>query len=177
MINYKVTENTKELSEILKLQAENLQNNLTEEIKKEQGFVTVQHDMNILKTMHNVHPHIIAVSDGIVAGYALSMSRKFRNDIPVLAPMFSEIDTSEIGKSNYLIMGQVCVTKNFRGKGVFRGLYAHMTKVFSETFDYIVTEINVKNTRSINAHKSIRFKELIRYNFEGETWAIVFKKI
>lgn len=61
LINYKVTENTKELSEILKLQAENLQNNLTEEIKKEQGFVTVQHDMNILKTMHNVHPHIIAV--------------------------------------------------------------------------------------------------------------------
>lgn len=105
------------------------------------------------------------------------MSRKFRNDITVLAPMFSEIDTSEIGRSNYLIMGQVCVTKNFRSKGVFRGLYAHMTKVFSETFDYIVTEINVKNTRSINAHKSIRFKELIRYNFEGETWAIVFKKI
>ena len=33
MIKYKVTENTKELSEILKLQAENLQNNLTEEIK------------------------------------------------------------------------------------------------------------------------------------------------
>ncbi|CAM1359746.1 GNAT family N-acetyltransferase [Tenacibaculum xiamenense] len=177
MINYKVTENTQELSEILTLQAGNLPNQLSEETKKEQGFVTVHHDMDILKTMHDVHPHIIAVSNGAVAGYALSMSRKFRNDIPVLEPMFSKIDASEIGKSNYLIMGQVCVAKDFRGQGVFRGLYTHMKKVFSGTFDCIITEINAKNIRSINAHNGIGFTELIRYDFEGETWVVVFMDI
>ncbi|WP_440879469.1 hypothetical protein [Tenacibaculum sp. C7A-26P2] len=77
MVNYKVTESTKELSEILMLQSTNLKDNLTDETKKEQGFVTAHHDMDILKTMHDVHPHIITVSDRIVAGYALSMSRKF----------------------------------------------------------------------------------------------------
>ncbi|SEC52299.1 Acetyltransferase (GNAT) domain-containing protein [Tenacibaculum sp. MAR_2009_124] len=177
MVNYKTTENTKELSQILTLQAQNLPTNLSEETKKEQGFVSVHHDLEILETMHNVHPHIIAVSEGNVAGYALSMSRKFRNDIPVLAPMFLKIDASKKGDSNYLVMGQVCVAKDFRGKGVFRGLYTHMKKVFSGFYDSIITEINAKNTRSINAHSSIGFDELMRYDFEGETWVVVFMDI
>lgn len=52
-----------------------------------------------------------------------------------------------------------------------------MAKVFYETFNYIIAEINTKNTRSINAHMIIGFYELTRYNFENETWIIVFKKI
>ena len=177
MITYKTTENKKELSEILALQAKNLPNKLSEETKKEQGFVTVHHDLDMLQKMHDVHPHIIAISDGSLVGYTLSMSKKFRNDIPILAPMFSKIDASKIGKSNYLIMGQVCIAKKFRGQGVFRGLYAYMKKVFSTTFDYIITEINAKNIRSINAHQAIGFIELIRYEFEEETWVVVFMHI
>ena len=174
MIVYKVTENIKELSEILKLQEANLLNNLSEEVKKEQGFVTVYHDMAILQTMHNIHPHIIASYNDVLIGYALSMSRKFSNDIPVLAPMFSKIKASEKRDSNYLIMGQVCVAKDFRGKGVFRGLHDHMKQLFTDVYDCIITEINIKNSRSMNAHDAIGFQELVRYDFEGEIWVVMF---
>ncbi|CAL2090385.1 Acetyltransferase (GNAT) domain-containing protein [Tenacibaculum sp. 190524A02b] len=177
MITYTSTQTEKELLQIIELQKSNLPTNLTEEEKKTQGFVTVQHDLTILSKMHEVHPHIIAKENDTLAGYALSMSKSFREEIPILAPMFTEIDKSNRANDNYLVMGQVCVAKGFRGQGVFRGLYTHMAKVFFETFDCIITEINAKNTRSINAHSSIGFNELIRYDFEGETWVVVFMNI
>lgn len=177
MITYKITETAAELAQILDLQAKNLPNQLTETDKEEQGFVTVHHDLDILQKMHDIHPHIIAVSDQDLAGYALSMSAKFREDIPVLVPMFTEIDASEKGASKYIIMGQVCVDKNFRGKGIFRGLYAKMKEEFSGVYDCIITEIDTLNTRSLNAHSAIGFKELLRYESGGQTWVVVYMDI
>ena len=174
MVVYTVTKNVKDLSEILKLQKANLPDNLSEKTKKEQGFVTVHHHLEMLQKMHTIHPHTIALYNNKLIGYALSMSRKFSNDIPILAPMFSKIKASEKREENYLIMGQVCVARDFRGKGVFRGLYDHMKKIFSNVYDCIITEINSKNSRSMNAHLTLGFQELARYDFEGETWIVLF---
>lgn len=177
MIEFKTTETLLELEQILALQAENIPVNLTEVDKKEQGFVTVQHDLAILKDMHEVHAHCIATYKGNVIGYALSMSKKFRGEIAVLAPMFTEIDNSIKSDSNYIIMGQVCIGKEYRGKGVFRGLYAKMRDAFTATYDCIITEIDALNIRSINAHKAVDFEELVRYDFNNQTWVVVYMDI
>ncbi|WP_435261095.1 GNAT family N-acetyltransferase [Tenacibaculum sp. nBUS_03] len=177
MIEFKTTETLIELEQILALQSKNIPINLTEVDKKEQGFVTVQHDLRILRRMHNVHAHSIATSGGDVIGYALSMSKQFRGDIPVLTPMFTEIDSSRKSKSNYIIMGQVCVDRAYRGKGVFRGLYAKMRDTFTAKYDCIITEIDALNIRSINDHKAIGFEELVRYDCNNKIWVVVYMDI
>ncbi len=174
MIEFKTTKTLLELEQILALQAKNTPINLTEIDKKEQGFVTVQHDLAMLKNMHEFHSHSIATHNGDVIGYALSMSKKFREEIQVLAPMFTEIDASIKSNSNYIIMGQICIDKNYRGKGIFRGLYTKMRDTFKSKYDCIITEIDILNIRSINAHKAIGFKELVRYDFNNQTWLVVY---
>ncbi|MGG6229853.1 N-acetyltransferase family protein [Tenacibaculum sp. SDUM215027] len=177
MIEFTTASNQTDLLQILELQQQNLPENLSEITKKEQGFVTVHHDLELLQKMNDVHPHIIAKSNDVVVGYALSMSKVFRNDIPILIPMFDEIDSTSKGSSFYVLMGQICIDKNFRGKGVFRGLYAKMKEEFSGLYDCIITEVDEENTRSVNAHKAIGFKTLKIYTNSNHNWEIIYLDI
>ncbi|WP_298779241.1 GNAT family N-acetyltransferase [uncultured Polaribacter sp.] len=174
MITYKKSSTKSELEQILKLQKINLYQNLSEKERVEQGFVTVEHSFEILKKMNDKCEHTIAICDNKVIGFALSMTLDFANDIPVLKPMFNEM-SSIISDENYIVMGQICIDKNYRGKGVFKGLYQFMkTDVCANgQFKLIVTEIDVKNSRSLNAHQSVGFIKLKDYNFENKMWRIV----
>ncbi|CAM1371339.1 Acetyltransferase (GNAT) family protein [Tenacibaculum sediminilitoris] len=177
MLEFTTTTNLTELLQILELQQQNLPEKLSEADKKEQGFVTVRHNFELLKKMNDVHPHIIAKSNGNVVGYALSMSIFFRNDIPILIPMFDEIDTTLQGTKPYILMGQICIDKHYRGKGVFRGLYTKMKEEFSGIYDSIITEVDEENTRSMNAHKAIGFKTLKTYRSNNHNWEIIYLDI
>ncbi|MHC9088953.1 GNAT family N-acetyltransferase [Tenacibaculum sp. IMCC1] len=174
MFEFTTASNQTELLQILKLQQQNLPGNLSEIDKKEQGFVTVHHDLELLQKMNDVHPHIIAKSGELVIGYALSMSKVFRNDIPILIPMFNKIDMTSKGTKSYVLMGQVCIDKHYRGKGIFRGLYTKMKEEFSGLYDCIITEIDKKNTRSMNAHKAIGFRTLKTYRSNNHNWEIIY---
>ena len=180
MIQYQRATTNQELLEILQLQKENLREALSDEEKKDQGFVTLQHDFEILKKMNACCAHCIAKYNGKVVGYVLSMTQDFKADIPLLIPMFSEIDKVLATKKmsdNYIAMGQVCVAKNARGKGVFRGLYAYMAKELAPKFDAIITEVDTKNIRSSNAHKAVDFQLLKNYTANNQLWEIIQLKI
>ncbi|WP_052085232.1 GNAT family N-acetyltransferase [Cellulophaga sp. E6(2014)] len=70
-------------------------------------------------------------------------------------------------------MGQICVSKNHRTQGVFRGLYAHMKKHLEQKYDTIITEIDSLNNRSMQAHKAVGFKEMVRYTTNEQEWVVV----
>lgn len=173
MIYYKQASTQKELEQILRLQQKNLFKSLSANEKEKEGFLTVEHTMDILQEMNEECGHIIAVEHGNVVGYALCMHPKFADSIEVLRPMFIEINKTLKGKENYMVMGQICVAKPYRGKGVFRNLYLTMKDKLPEGFDTIITEIDGKNTRSINAHKAVGFQELKTYVSDGKEWKLV----
>ena len=110
----------------------------------------------------------------MVIGYALSMDVSCREDIEVLKPMFNKIDA--VYKDSYIVMGQVCVDKNYREKNVFKELYRFMKTHFSNKYKAIITEIDLKNTPSIKAHQKIGFTELTRYSSNNQEWSIVILK-
>jgi len=172
MIIFTKTSNTAELEQILQLQQRNLPKQLSEEEKKTQGFVTVEHDLNILSKMHDFHPHIIAKDKDKVVAYALSMSTTFKSEIPVLIPMFNELNKLQTDP-NFIVMGQICVDKAYRGKGIFRGLYTTMATTFSNKFKSIITEIDSTNTRSLQAHEAIGFKKVCEYKSGKQLWKVV----
>lgn len=171
MINYQLTKTDKELEEILELQQKNLPKNLTTKEQIEQGFLTVEHDFETLKKLHTVYPHTIAKYNNKVVAYALSMDVSCKEEIEVLKPMFIEIDA--IYKKPYITMGQICIDKNYRGKGVFNSLYTFMKTTFSSKFYAIITEIDAKNKRSMRAHHKVGFIELTRYFSNNKEWVIV----
>lgn len=171
MIVYCTTSSDDELYQILELQKQNLPKELSVAEKEKEGFVTVHHTFSILKQMHNKVPHIIAKDNDKVVGYALCMHPDFKEAIDVLKPMFVEVERMKV--ANFIVMGQVCVSKYYRKQGIFRGLYTTMQNTLKGQFEVVVTEIDAKNIRSLQAHTAIGFKELCAYHFSGQDWRVV----
>lgn len=161
-----------ELYQILELQRLNISTSISEEEKQTEGFVTVHHSFELLNAMNDACAHIIAKRDNKVIGYALAMATAFKNTIKVLEPMFHEIDNA-YKSTNYIVMGQICVDKAYRKQGVFRGLYEFMRLELNNVFDDLITEVDSKNIRSLNAHKAIGFKLLKSYASNNQNWELI----
>ena len=160
-----------ELEQILALQRANLAPALSAGEIAAQGFVTVAHDLPLLRRMHAVAPSIVAVDAGELAGYALVMPVACRDFVPVLVPMFDRLD--HLGVTRYYIMGQVCVAKPYRGRGVFDALYAAHRDHLSASYDRCITEVATRNTRSMRAHARVGFRVLETYTDATDEWALV----
>ena len=176
MIEFKLTSTKKDLEEILALQQKNLPQHISSKEKQKEGFVTAEHTLEVLHEMHKEHPHIIATHNTEIIGYALCMGKEFKNDIPILTPMFHEIEASISAldkRINYIVMGQICVAKSFRKKGVFKGLYRAMKQHVSSEFNAIITEVALQNKPSSKAHKAIGFEVLKTYTLNGQEWELI----
>ena len=95
MMTYGTSSSDQELDEILQLQKENLPANISQNEADAEGFVTVNHDFDLLKKMNHPHQHVIAKDGEKVVGYALVMLRKWEKEIPVLIPMFEQINSTK----------------------------------------------------------------------------------
>jgi ribosomal protein S18 acetylase RimI-like enzyme len=178
MIQFKPAESREELEGILALQRSNLPKNISAAEKAEQGFVTVNHSFEQLAEMNAIAPHLIAKDGKQVVGYILAMTKASKALVPVLVPMFNQFDRVDFGGKpvadfNYLVIGQICVDKNHRGQGIFDRMYAAYGELFSERFDFAITEIAVSNIRSIKAHQRVGFEVIHEFSDETEDWAIV----
>lgn len=163
---------TEELNQILELQRANIPSVISEVEKQQEGFVTVYHNFEILKAMNDKCAHVIAKSNDKVVGYALCMLKSFKVDIEVLQPMFKQIDQC-LDDESYFVMGQICIDKEFRKQGIFRGMYGFMKQEMASKYNMIITEVDKKNTRSLNAHYALGFKLLHSYNSNQQDWALI----
>jgi len=173
-----------EIQQILELQTRNLEKNITATEAKSQGYVTLVHTLPLLKDMNDATPHIIAKRNNKVVGYALAMLKDFAHHTPVLAPMVERInrldyDGISLKDSKFLIMGQVCIDKSCRGMGIFDKLYLFFKKHYGTDYDFLITEVASRNTRSSRAHSRVGFKILEEYPdpTNGELWEFVVLKL
>ena len=173
MIAYKRASQKEELEQILELQHDNLPSSVSEAIQKNEGFVTVHHDFAILHKMNEVCPHVLATVGQKVVGYALCMHPKFGDTIDILKPMFGEIKRVLAPSEPFIVMGQICIHKDFRRQGIFRGLYDFMLKELETEFRSIITEVDAKNTRSLEAHLAIGFQSLAQYQSHQREWVLI----
>tara|TARA_R110000868_G_scaffold124959_2_gene330037 strand:+ start:7499 stop:8035 length:537 start_codon:yes stop_codon:yes gene_type:complete len=175
-ITYTTAKTSEELEQIIALQQANLFKNVSEEEKLVEGFVTIEHSFDIINQMNAVCAHTIAKCGAEVAGYALSMHPKFGDQIEVLEPLFDFLNKDILKDEKFMVMGQVCVSKHHRKKGVFRGLYEAMKKHVAPEFDIIITDINAKNTRSLQAHYAVGFTNIASFSSDGQDWIVVSLK-
>jgi GNAT superfamily N-acetyltransferase len=167
-----------DLEEILKLQQLNLLQHVPEAEKSNQGFVFVSHTSSQLQELNAQESHIIAKDGDVLVGYCLAMTKSSREVIPSLIPMFEEFDEltfegKKIAESNYLVVGQVCVAKEYRGKGIFRNLYEAYRAAYAPKYEFVITEISTRNLRSMTAHQKLGFQIIKTYRDAFEEWAIV----
>ncbi|GLU56635.1 GNAT family N-acetyltransferase [Dyadobacter frigoris] len=171
-------ETQKDIEEILSLQQLNLKTNVSEEVKKEQGFVTVCHSKEQLEIMGSLTPQIIAKADGKVIAFALAMLPSMAKLIPDLQPMFDIVDDinwkgNMIRDYKYYMMGQICVAAEFRGQGIFEKLYHTHKNFYEKKFDLCITEISTSNKRSQRAHERVGFETIHLHKDHVDEWNVV----
>lgn len=179
MIDYTVSNTEEDLFGILNLQKENLPAALTREEIESQGFVTVSHTFENLKKLNDIEKHIIAKVEDKVVAYILAMTEQSKFDIPILVPMFDAFSSISyanklISGYKYMVVGQICIDKHYRGQGILERCYATYKNSFADSYDFAITEIAGTNLRSLRAHKRIGFHEVHRYVSSDQTeWHIV----
>ena len=167
-----------ELEEILRLQQQNLLQNIDDVEMQTQGFVTMVHTLDVLQKMHVLAPSVIAKDNGKVIGYALVMLRECRELFPPLEPMFKNFDKLEyrerpLNHYRYYVMGQVCIDKKYRRTGLFDQLYQKHKEIYSGNYDFIMTEVSTRNLRSLRAHERVGFEIINSYSDDLDEWAVV----
>lgn len=173
MVLYKRTSEEDELVQILELQKRNLPESLPKQVQLNEGYVTVSHTLDQLREMHKVCPHFIAKDKDSVVGYALCMHPSFAETIAILSPMFKEIKTLVSETERYMVMGQICIEKAYRKKGVFRKLYEKMKSELFQDYSFIITEVDTKNRRSLEAHYALGFENLKTYHSAHQKWRLI----
>ncbi|GAB4027187.1 GNAT family N-acetyltransferase [Spirosoma gilvum] len=165
---------------ILALQQKNLRRNVPLDVQVDQGFVTVEHDPQVLARMNQAAPSIIAKDGDTVVGYALTMLSEFGADIPELLPLFDLInkltyDGKSLSEYAWYVMGQVCVADGYRGERIFDRMFEHHREVYGNRFRLLITDISANNTRSLRAHNRVGFESLHEFYDPaiGETWVVV----
>lgn len=178
MLSATVVTSTDELQQILALQQCNLKQHVSEDEKREQGFVTMQSNLPMLEVMHALEPSVIVKDGDRVIGYALVLLPEGRHLFPDLDPLFQLFDTLEwkeqpLSHYRFYIMGQVCVDKDYRGQGVFDLLYQKHKELFQHRYDFIITDVSSNNTRSLRAHERVGFTIIYTYRDVLDEWKVV----
>jgi len=83
------------------------------------------------------------------------------------------LDSLGVTRQRFYVMGQVCVGKPWRGKGVFDLLYQAHRRHLRARFDCSVTEVAMRNTRSLRAHERVGFTVIDRYRDQTDDWAVI----
>jgi hypothetical protein len=117
---------------ILRLQSANYIANLSAEERK-QGFLSAQFSPEQVAEIAEDLGTMIAIVGDDVAGFLCAFRNEFNHGSPVLAKMFESYNGVQFGGkplSAYksYVYGPVCVGRDYRQRGLLRGLYESQKK-------------------------------------------------
>ena len=167
-----------ELLGIQQLQAENLRKYVDVTEAASQGFLMAEYSLDFLKVMHQAAPSIIAKDGDKVVGYALVATKAVRDEHDLLADLFNTIDQTQfegntLKNSSYVVVGQLCVAKDYRGQGLVQQLYGYFRSCLESEYDFCITDVAQANPRSLKAHKNTGYQVIDTLSYGGIAWDIV----
>jgi GNAT superfamily N-acetyltransferase len=169
---------TDHLEGILALQRRNHVQAIPADVAAREGFVFVEHTLPLLERMAAASPQAIALADGRVVGYCLSLPLALQADVPTLAPMVEQFGRCSyrgrpLSQHRFVVGGQVCVDRDFRGQGLLARLYGQLRESLRHGCELCVTEIATRNQVSVRAHERMGFEAIANYDDGREEWVIV----
>ena len=173
-----IVTNNEELEQIVELSHKNLRINISSQEQIKNGFITWNYSIELLQQMNALCPHVIVKNNDIVIGYALVALKEASRFHPDLKTMILYLEgitynNKKLSCYKYYVMGQICIDRDYRGKGIFEMLYRQHKKLFQKNYDFVITEISTSNTRSLRAHEKVGFKTIYTYKDTLDEWNVV----
>ena len=181
MYQAQLVTNARQIQQIAALSAANLKSAIDDLTKKEQGFLTWEYSVDLLTAMHEIAPSIIVTYHDEVAGYALTATHEMAEVHTEMKIMLNNLSPltyldKPINDYRYYMMGQICIAKEHRGKGIFDQLYEHHKTVYGNQYDFLLTEVSTSNHRSLHAHKKVGFETIHTYHDHADEWDVIIWK-
>jgi hypothetical protein len=137
-----------------------------------------EYSLEFLEEMHALSPSIIAKDGDIVVGYALVAMAGIRDKHELVADLFNTADKllydgRLIKDCPYVVVGQLCVGKGYRGLGLVDRMYQRFREELQGQFDYCITDVAQANPRSLKAHMRTGYKVIETLDYGGIGWDIV----
>ncbi len=167
-----------DLEGIRHLQLANLKGEISPCEAAKEGFVTASYPLECLQQMHAAHPSVVAKSGDRVIGYALVACSEIRNCNELLQYFFEMADDiiyqgRPMRDYKYVIVGQLCVAKGYRGRGIVDQMYNFYRITLSSKYDLCITDVAGDNPRSLRAHQKSGFNVIDEVFSDGVTWSII----
>jgi hypothetical protein len=167
-----------DLEGIRLLQQQNLKHLLPREEALREGFTTAVYTLEFLQEMHWVHPSVVARSDGRVVGYALVTFPELRHGHPLLEDLFGKLDAVRfrgglLRDASYVVVGQLCVGKGYRGRGLVQAMYGFFREGLWDRFEYCACDVDRENPRSLKAHIRTGFEVVDTLEYGGALWDVM----
>ncbi len=173
----------KDLIEIKKLQESNLHKNLTPGQKEKEGFVSVETNLSQLEKINKDIGILVVEEDNKIIAYEMPLGLCHAEKIPLLIPFINRIlnlkyQGINLSKYKIGIEGQICISKNYKGKGIAEKLHTEFIKLLKPKYDLILTEVSSQNPRSLHVHtKKLGLQILEQYSAEGKEWYVLLQDI
>ncbi len=177
-ITFHLTESLDELRQIKDIQKRHQKETIVPELRERTGFVTAEYDVSLLVKMHELLPAIIAKDGDKVVGYALVTDRRIIGNHDLLDDLFNQINQLSfkgcpLAKTNYTVVGQLCIDRNYGGQGIAQGIYKKYQSQYSGAFEYCLTDVDCKNPRSLRTHLRAGFQIIHKIEYGNAEWDIV----
>jgi len=167
-----------EIVGIRELQLSNLRKLISDEEAEKEGFVTCDYPIEFLRKMNSICPSVIAKDKDTVVGYVLATTRELLQEDELLAAFETAIDKIEyegapMSERNYVVVGQLCAAKGYRGCGLVPKMYNFFRDSLSSEFDCCTTDVATHNPRSVKAHQKCGFEIVHTDFYDNVNWYIV----
>jgi predicted GNAT superfamily acetyltransferase len=177
-ISIKLVTEAAELAGIQQLQKENLKHLISAEEAESQGFVTATYPLEFLQSMHYFSPSVIAKDGDTVIGYALVATKASRHENQLLDEFCTAADAlvyqgMALKDIDYMVVGQLCVSKKYRGIGLAKQLYDYYRQQLESKYSFCITDVAHENKRSLQAHLKTGFRIIGTETYSGVSWHIV----
>lgn len=176
MLTLQLVTNKAEMEGVLALQQANLRKNISEAEAEAQGFLMAEYDLAFLALLQKSSPGIIAKDGEKVVGYSLVALPETARQHPLLADLVQHIERCLYNGTpieNYVIVAQLCVSKDYRGLDLVQQLYGAFRDQYASTYTYCVTDVAQANVRSLRAHQKRGFQVIDTLDYGGIGWDIV----
>jgi hypothetical protein len=160
---------------ILDLQSANYIANLSAH-EREQGFLSAQFTLEQTTQITEDLGTIVAVIDDQIVGFVSASRNEFETGSPVIAKMLESYDRMifegrALKSFRSYIYGPVCVARDFRDRGLLRGLYEAQKKDLAGYFEIGVAFVSRSNPHSLAAHvKGLGMTEVGDFECRGNIY-------
>ena len=163
---------------IIRLQRADYIGNLTEEERRE-GFLSAEFSLEqVAAIATDLGIAVVTVGDEI-AGCLCAFRREFDHGSPVVAKMLeayeqARFEAKPLSAFNSYIYGPVCLGREYRRRGLLRGLYEFQKKDLAGRFEIGVALVSHDNPHSMQAHiGGLGMTEAGKFELNGNLFAIL----